>query len=70
MVLIFGLKNQSNNTPPFHARRMCDDLVEIVYGSVRGQDTRVFLSRQLEDCEEELAEYDKKCMGLELLAAP
>ena len=81
LLLILELNSQSNYTPPLRAPEALCWLVGIVYGSVRATTLVSHLQSQdcvqtpefygqLEDCEEQLAEWDKKRMGLESPTAP
>ena len=80
--LIFELNSQLNDTPPFRAPCW---LAWIVYGSytfvshLQGQgciwrpeffERKHWNTRRLDDRVEQLAEFDKKCVGLELPTAP
>ena len=85
MLLIFKINSWSDCMPPFHTPEAIYWLVGIVYASVRAamfvwhlwsqcseKKTQFFLSthRQLEHRDEELAEFDKNGIGLELWTAP
>ena len=79
-LLIFELNSQSNCTPPFCALEVTSWLALMVNGSVQAS---IFVSHYMArtwffflthtlngELEEQFAEFDKKCMGLELQTAP
>ena len=74
MLLIFELNSQSNYTPPLVlVLRQHNDWLELFTEPTLCTNTIVsahIQNRQLEDSEEQFAEFDQKCFGLESWSAP